>query len=293
MKSFSSYHPAALLGYFAALILIAMLTANPVLQLIALFGGILFSCTLNSAAENIKNMLFYLAALVLIALFNPLFSHNGETVLFYLNSNPVTLEAAACGAGMALTLIAVLIWCMAFSSIMTSDKFIFLFAKTLPKTGLALSMALRFIPLYRRQIKKISRAQKSCGLYSSASRLDRIKSALSVLSCVITWSFENALKTSQSMAARGYALKGKSRFSRFRFTFRDAWLLILTLTLFGTAAAFSAAGALDFSYYPKISAVNMSPGALCAYAAYLALSLLPFFNEVKENLKWKYYESKI
>lgn len=42
---------------------------------------------------------FYVSMFLLVAVTNPLFSHNGVTPLFYLNGNPVTLEAFVYGAG--------------------------------------------------------------------------------------------------------------------------------------------------------------------------------------------------
>lgn len=105
---------------------------------------------------------------------NPLFVHNGETILFFMNDNPITLEAFFYGMIVAVMIIAVMFWCKNYNEIMTSDKFIYLFGKVTPRLSLVLSMALRFIPLFRRQIGAISKTQKAMGLYSTESRTDRV-----------------------------------------------------------------------------------------------------------------------
>lgn len=87
---------------------------------------------------------------LLVAVTNPLFSHNGVTPLFYLNGNPVTLEAFVYGAAIAVMVVGVMLWCRCYSAVMTSDKFLYLFGRAIPKLALVLSMALRFIPMFKR-----------------------------------------------------------------------------------------------------------------------------------------------
>ena len=55
-------------------------------------------------------------------------------------------------------------WCRCYTSILTTDKFLYLFGKLIPKLGLILSMAFRFIPLFTSQIKKIGQAQRDSGV---------------------------------------------------------------------------------------------------------------------------------
>lgn len=42
MKAFDGYHPTVLLVYFCSVLLVAMFVTNPIIQLSALLGGILF-----------------------------------------------------------------------------------------------------------------------------------------------------------------------------------------------------------------------------------------------------------
>lgn len=293
MKAFGNYHPLVLMIYFISVTMIAMFVWNPVLQLLALIGGITFCILLQRKKEILGNIAFYIPLFFMIAVTNPLFSHNGVTPLFFLNGNPVTLEAFVYGAAIAVMIVAVMFWCKCYNEIMTSDKFLYLFGKAIPKLSLVLSMALRFIPLFKKQMHKVSAAQKAMGLYSSQSYVDKIRSGLRVFSVLITWSLENAMETSASMKARGYGLKGRSTFSLFRFTAKDGILLgisviLLTMTLLGVGL-----GKTEFFYYPRISKLNTALSAVIAYIAYGFIAFLPFVIEIEENFKWKYYISKI
>ncbi|MDF2567171.1 MAG: energy-coupling factor transporter transrane protein EcfT [Oscillospiraceae bacterium] len=293
MKIFSSYHPVVLLCYFLSVTVMVMFTAHPVLLAEALLGGICFCTVLERGNQFFRNLAFYVPLFLMIAVVNPLFSHNGMTPLFFLNGNPVTLEAILYGIDIAVMLVAVMYWCKCYNIIMTSDKFIYLFGKAVPKISLILSMALRFIPLFKIQMKKVSVAGKAMGLYSSKSRVDKVRSGMRVFSVMVTWSLENAVETSDAMKARGYGLKGRSHFSLFRFTARDAVLLSLTILLTAIVLTGTGLGSTAFLFYPKITHMSFTPFSVVVYVAFGVLCFLPFLIEVKENMKWKYFVSKI
>lgn len=293
MKAFANYHPLVLLVYFLSILVVAMFVNDPVIQLFALVGGILFCAMLSKRSEAAGNIGFYVPLFFMVAITNPLFSHNGVTPLFFLNGNPVTVEAFAYGVAIAVMVIGVMMWCKCYSAIMTSDKFLYLFGKAIPKLSLVLSMALRFIPMFKRQMHKVSRAQRSMGLYSSKSFTDKIRSGMRVFMAMLVWSLENSIETSASMKARGYGLKGRTNFSLFRFYPRDGIMLSVCAVLLGVTIAGMITGETAFYYYPRISELTLTPFSVMVYAAFGILSFLPFMIEVKEALKWKYYISKI
>ena len=293
MKAFGNYHPATLMIYFLSVLLVTMFVSNPVLQILAMLGGILFCLMLQKKSEIGGNIGFYVPMFLLVAATNPLFSHNGVTPLFFLNGNPVTLEALIYGIAIAVMVTGVMMWCKCYSQIMTSDKFLYLFGRIIPKLSLILSMALRFIPMFKRQMHKVNRAQKAMGLYSSKSFTDKIRSAMRVFMAMISWALENSMETSASMKARGYGMKGRTNFSLFRFYTGDGILLAVCIILLGITISGTAAGETVFYYYPRISELNLSPCAAAVYTSFGILSFLPFIIEVKESLVWKYYISKI
>lgn len=293
MKALENRHPIPLFVYFLSEILVCAFVWNPVLQLTALVGAALFCMLLQSRKAIVADLGFYLPLFCMIAVTNPLFSHNGVTPLFFLNGNPVTLEAFLYGFAIAVMIVAVLLWCKGAHEVISNDKFLYLFGKVTPKLSLVLSMALRFVPLFRRQMHKVSRAQKAMGLYTSKSYTDRLKSALRVFSAMIAWSMENAMETAASMQARGYGLKGRTHFSLFRFRPHDAVLLAVSVGLLSITLAGVASGQTAFHFYPRTSIPDSAPFAVLVYVAFGVLSFLPFLVEVKENLQWKYYRSKI
>ncbi|MCI8496900.1 MAG: energy-coupling factor transporter transmembrane protein EcfT [Clostridiales bacterium] len=293
MKAFSKLHPMVLLCYFVSILAIAMFSGNPVMELTSLIGGTLFCLTLTPRREKRSDLMFYLPLFLLITITNPLFSHNGKTPLFFMNGNAVTLEAFVYGAAVAVMLISVLLWCKSYSYVMTSDKFIYLFGRIIPQLSLVVSMALRYVPMLKRQARKVSRAQKAMGLYTSDSLFDRIRASMRVASVLIGWSLEHAVETGKSMKARGYGLKGRTHYSDYRFCPGDAVMLCVTVLLASGTAAGMAAGYTDFYYYPGISELNLSPVSVLIYAGFAVLSLLPFFMEVEENIRWNCYRSKI
>ncbi len=293
MKAFANVHPAVSMTYFLSVLLVSMFLSHPVLQAEALLGGILFCATLQKRGAALRDIGFYLPLFLMVAVTNPLFSHNGVTPLFFLNGNPVTLEAFLYGISLAVMVIGVLLWCKAYSEIMTSDKFLYLFGKAIPKLSLVLSMALRFIPAYLRQSRRVSRAQKAMGLYAGKNITDRVKNRMRVFAAMVSWSLENAMETSASMKARGYGKKGRTNFSLFRFRSADGVLLGVCVLLLAVPLVGAVAGITEFTYYPRVDNIETTPAALAVYTAFGLLSLLPFILEVKEALVWNYYRSKI
>lgn len=293
MKAFAGVHPLVLLIYFLSVLIVTMFVTNPVLSLLALLGAVLF-CATGARRDTVAGDIgFYLPMFLLVAITNPLFSHNGVTPLFFLNGNPVTLEAFVYGAAIAVTVIGAMLWCKCYSAVMTSDKFLWLFARVIPKLALVLSMALRFLPMLRRQMKQVKTAQKTMGLYSARGVVDRIRSTGRVFLAVIGWALENAMETAASMRARGYGTGKRTNFSIFRFTARDGVLLSVSVLLMGLTVVGMAQGITSFSYYPRIGQIDRSPLALAVYAAFGVLSMLPFAVEVAEAAVWRHCRTKI
>ncbi len=293
VKAFEKYHPAALLTYFLAVTLFPMFLNNPFIQGLSLFGALLLCPVFFSKRELLRGAGYIIMFMILITVTNPLFSHNGATVLFFINDSAVTLEALVCGAGNALTIAAVVLWFQILSQIMTSDKWLALTGKRLPRLTLVLSMALRFVPLFTRRLKKVQSAQKTLGFYASDNYPDKLKSGLNVFSILVAWSLENAAETSFSMDARGYGLPGRTQFTQFHFGRGDLFLLIITVLTTAFVLFGAARGAADFAYYPTLTVTPLSGFAAAVYLPYAALALIPFFSECKEIIRWKYCVSKI
>jgi energy-coupling factor transport system permease protein len=175
MSRFESFHPLVIFLYYVIVLFVTMFTNHPIVLLCALTGGIAFSGTLSTGRQLLSDIGFYLLLFILLSLANPLFTHNGETVLFFMNDNPVTKEAFVYGEFIAIMIIAVIFWSKCLNQVMTTDKVLFLFGRVVPKLSLILAMALRFIPLFKRQAIIINNSQKTMGLYAADNIPDKVK----------------------------------------------------------------------------------------------------------------------
>lgn len=292
MRLFADYNPIPVFIYFLAVTLTAMFCMNPVVLLLSLLGALSMFIARNGR-RGWRFHLFILAAFVITALINPIFYHNGATVLAVVNDNPVTLEAVLYGVFAAVMLASVIYWFRSFSQIMTGDRLLYLFGSVSPKLALLLSMTLRYIPLFGAQTKKVNRAQRALGLYKDDNVVDSVRGGSRVLSVMVTWGLENGIITADSMAARGYGTGRRTYFSLYRFRKSDAALLAATLALSAVTLCAVAAGALDFSYYPRIDGIPSSPMAVAAYISYGMLALIPTITEAEERVKWNCLQSKI
>jgi energy-coupling factor transport system permease protein len=124
-----------------------MFFLHPILLGIGIISAFTYSVILKGKKAVKFNLLYMLPMLLLMAALNPAFNHQGVTILFYLkNGNPITLESILYGAAAACMFIAVILWFSCYNSVMTSDKFIYLFGRIIPSLSLILSMVLRFVP---------------------------------------------------------------------------------------------------------------------------------------------------
>src|SRR5699024_2321030 len=279
--------------YYISVIFITMFMMHPAILILSLIGALMFFVMLEPTKQFIRDIGFYALVFLLIAITNPIFVHRGETILFFLNDNPVTKEAFIYGVVIATLLIAIIFWSKSYTLLMTSDKFIYLFGKAIPKLSLIISMALRFIPLLKTQMKKVNQTQKTLGIYTSKSMIDRLLSGIRTFNSLLTWSFENSIIQADSMKARGYGLKGRTHISLFKWSFRDYWLLAIIGGIFLVVMYLNIKGVYQFTYYPLISTFNFSIKHIFELGIIFILMILPTLIEVKESLQWRYYKSKI
>ncbi len=265
---------------FFYVIFISVFTFNPMFLASGLIGAVLLLFTLDGI-KSAKILLVYLLMIVVISITNPLFSHNGATILFFINDSRITLESLIYGINSALMIVGILIWFNCFNKVFDSEKIMYLIGRFFPRLALVFSMSLNFIPRLTAEYRSINSAQKTI-------RQSRIKRAAAAFSAVITRSMEGAIITSDSMSARGYSLKGRTHFHRFRFTPYDAFYLVLFTALFVLCVVRS----VEICYYPYFE-MNVNAFGLVSAISFLALAFLPFILEVKEALKWKLYLSRI
>lgn len=290
MTEFKTCHPLVNFIYFFTTVAFSCLYMHPIFLCIS-FAAALFSL-LTLGKKEIKFLLFFiLPFMASAALINPLFNHEGATILSYLPSqNPITLESLIYGGFSALMLSAVIIFFSLITKTLTSERITCLISPVSPSLALLFSMTLSFIPRLSARMR-ISLSGQKC-LHGEASLLQKMKNAIHAVSATVTWSLENAIDTAQSMKSRGHSLSGRTSFSPFAFDNRDRLLLslIIVLGIYSLIGALS--GALHYTYFPTFKISKLSPYSISVFISYTALCFIPFIIECKEALKWKSLKSK-
>jgi len=291
--TFSGCHPAVNFLYFALVLVFTMVFLHPVSLVLSMGTALLYLVALKGTGTVKQGMKVLIPMMLMAAILNPAFNHEGVTILTYLPSgNPLTLESILRGLAGAVMLAAVITWFQCYSAVMTSDKFVYLFGRVIPALSLVLSMTLRFIPKFRAQLGVVTQAQRCLGRdVSQGSVAQRVRTGITILSILITWSLENAIETADSMKGRGYGLPGRTAFSIYRFDKRDRALLIWLLTLGGYILVGWLTGNLAWQYAPVIGgAMGLLP--LTFQGAYLALCLTPVLLNRKEDQAWNAMQSE-
>ena len=102
-----------------------MFFMHPVSLGISLGSALAYAVYLRGRKAIRFSLVFMLPMMVMAALINPAFNHEGATLLTYLPSgNPLTLESILYGLAAAAMLAAVVTWFSCYTAVMTSDKFV-------------------------------------------------------------------------------------------------------------------------------------------------------------------------
>ena len=275
--AFSRYHPLVNFLFFALVLAYSMVLMHPVCLALSLAGALVYAGELGGRRALAGHLKFALPVLLLAAIVNPAFNHAGVTILTYLPSgNPLTLESILYGLAAGAMLCAVVLWFVCFKAL-----------------SLVLSMTLRFVPLFRRQLEVVRQAQFCIGRDASCGSVwQRVRRAVTIFSIMVTWALENAIETADSMKSRGYGLWGRTAFSIYRMESRDryalAWLGFCGLYLLCGCLA----GGLKWWYFPLLQGVMTQPFSISFYLAYLALCLTPVIIDRREARVWRCSPSK-
>lgn len=293
--SFSGYHPLVNLLYFGLVIGFSMFFMHPVCLLISSVSAACYHIHLNGKGSLLFLFRYALPVMLMTALINPAFNHQGEVILGYLpTGNPLTLESILYGIAAAAMLASVLLWFGCYTAVMSSDKFVYLFGRILPGMSLILSMTLRFVPKFKAQFALVKEAQAGLGRDSANGNLwNRFRSAAACFSVMVTWSLENAVETADSMKSRGYGLKGRTAFSLYTLTERDKGVLLWFAFCGIYLISGSLSGGLFWRYFPNIRGVLTEPMTISFELIYLALCITPLIINGKEARAWKSSQSTI
>ena len=312
-SGFKGYHPLVNVLFFISIIAFGMLLRHPVYLVISFISSTAYYLKLSGKDGRKTVFRFLLPMLLFVVIINSFFNHYGVTTLFILPSgNNFTFEALVMGIVSGITVVSVIQWFFCCNEVVTEDKFMHIFGRILPKGALVVSMILRFVPLYRRRYKEISQARKCMGLNGTDSFTCKMKNPFKNIGILVSWSFENALETADSMKARGYGLKGRTYYSRFQWHTGDTLALIL-LVLFDALIIFGLVSNSAYCIYNPYVIINqpsemgttyiinelnltINPFSFLSIVSLIAFTLLcflPLTIDLKEDIKWHRLQSKI
>lgn len=285
-SSFLRCHPLLNFVYFALVIGLTMF-ANHLVFLLLSFGFAWgYSCLLRGRRVVPFNLAVSAASLVLVTIINLLNVHNGETVLFYLNGNRITLEALIFGLVMALMLSAMVIWFSCFQQVVTGDKIVYLFGRVAPRLALTIAMIMRFIPLLKERFREIHMGQRCMGR-SGQGLMRTLRQTAKEVSILTAWSLEASIETADSMEARGYGLPGRSSFHLYRLSRQDGLWLLVILGL-GAGVLWGAfKGLMTIYYYPRIIMPEFGLAYLALAVIYAGLLGVAPVMDILGQLAWE------
>lgn len=289
-NAFASLHPLTGFVYFTAVIGFGMFIMHPIFLAIGLFCAFFYSLMLNGA-RALKFNLFLIPMFFAFALFNPLFNHEGVTILFYFLDNPITYESIIYGIMAAAMLVLAILWFSCFNAVVTSDEIMYLFGRTAPKMSLIFSMVLRLVPKYKNQLKTISAAQ--AGMYRAQGLKQKIARGVKILSALITWALEDGIDTARSMRARGYGLPNRTSYFTYKMDGRNKIYLIFLAFLIIVVIAGVVLGAARAMYFPFIKFPPVTDFSIIVYLAYFLLCAIPIICTLREELIWKRLKSRL
>lgn len=315
---FSRYHPVVNLIFYLLVLGTTMFQMSVGLVFISLFSAVVYYFMLKKT-EGLKYCAVVVGIIIVSAIINPLFSHKGGTLLFYLfTGNPVTMESIIYGLISAIIIGAMLLWFSTFNQVMGVERILGAIGKVLPNVSLLITMIMRFIPQYTRHQRKVSMVNKvnkrnygeKINLLNREKTekenviearkkqkkkngidkiIDSIKEGSRTFSITTTWALENSIYTADSMKARGFGTGRRTNYSNYKFQKRDyllmGWLVILWLVV-----VFSLEREKVYTYYyPFIQVKNN----VVVYLIYGLLCLTPVLINVKEEIRWLILKSRI
>ncbi len=313
-KGFKGCHPTVNVLFYISILVFGMVFSHPVCLAVSMTASLIYYIKLDGRKAVRTFACYLLPMLFAVTLLNTVFAHYGITVLATFPwGNSLTFESLVNGFVTGIVVVSVILWFFTYNEVVTADKFMYVFGKRIPVIALIISMALRFVPMYRDKLREIADAQRGIGRdYRQGNIITRIKNAGNIIVILVTWALENAIETSDSMRARGYGAGRRKTYSRFVWQTSDTVILI-TLILVDIVLIFgSAFGVINCTYNPQviinpsadfgttylIQEINLKINPLnflgvLTLLSYALLAFLPIIIDLKEDLKWYKLKSKI
>lgn len=239
-------HAGAWLAWLGAVLAVTIATRNPwYLALLILWVGVTSVVAMRPLRQQeaagmtaplpvISPWRFALVAIPLAALFNALFVHIGEHVLFVLPTwipvvgGDVTLEALLYGALSGVVLTAIFAAFALFNLVTPVRDLIRLAPRAYYPVAITVAIAITWVPVTLRQAVQIREAQAIRG-----SALKGVRGWLPLFLPLVSSGLERALMLAEAMVARGFAAVDNRRAGMTAWLAQTGLVIGLLMVLFG------------------------------------------------------------
>lgn len=293
--AFSSFHPAVTFVWFVCAIVLVVIIQNP--AWIAVAGVAAASLYLMVRGRSgWRVVLGFIPVFAVLAMLNGFFNARGDTVLFVYFGRPYTAEALAYGTQTAGMFVSIMLLFGSYNRIMTSDKFMYLFAGLAPAITLVLTLALRLVPDYLRKATQISGARDCIGKGAAEGGfMERVESGASVLGALTAWALESGIITADSMRSRGFVASrnGTTHFASYRFGALNVGMLVAFAMLAALVMTGLLQGAAAMEFFPVVQIPSVSLLGTLSFVAFAVFMFIPFAIDLWERISWRNSISRI
>lgn len=288
-RQFRQFNPYVVLAYYAVVTGATVMSRHPVFSLLSFLFAVVYGFMVDRS-RLLRLLRVILPLMAFTILVNLLFNHYGVTRLFRLpGGNSVTLEVLFQGILLTSSFGAVSVWILDSTDALDYQKFMHMMRHFFPNIVLVLTMSIRFIPLYSRQVRLIVEAQKGMGNLGEEKRfMGKLRNSLDIFSILTTWALENSIETADSMRARGYGLSKRTAYRRYSFNYKDALLLCAAMVTGILLIISGSRGFLTVKYNPIIKFPVFDALGYITYAVFAVLCALPVIIEIYGERKWNF-----
>lgn len=292
--AFLKIHPIIQIGLYLLIMAVTMIVFHPVMLIISFLSAVFYNFVLKKG-ECFKFVLKTVLPIMLIAVvINPLFNHEGATILTYLGGNPLTKESIIYGIYASIMFGSVLMWFSCFNETVSSDKIMYALGKIFPSLSLIISMTLRFVPHFKQRLEQIRLARAGMGTASKTITLnDKIKEATATVSAMTGLALEGAIETADSMKSRGYGSTKRTMYAAYKFKAKDIALTVFSLFVTGIIIYACIGKEIKSVFYPVFIMNSLNLCSLTVYFLFALLCMVPILLELSEEIRWRALKSKI
>lgn len=284
MDRFSKFNPRVTFLFFMLITLLTLVLFNPVYLAISFVSAVCYKFKLEGKGAMFYFIKFIVPLMLLVTVFNMLFTHYGMTVLFTAFDMNFTLEGLFYGFCQSVMISSLIMWFSCYSQVVTAERFLAVFGKFAPNSSLVFSMVLAFIPRLRKNASEINDARLL--LDDEKSKLKR---SIKSFSALLSLTLEQSIEVSDSMKARGFG-RGRTSYSKYSFSICDGVCIAAELIAFTVLCVMKALGKMVFIFEPVIRMDNISVISIVLFTLF---SFLPLIVDLSEDMRWFYLKQKI